>query len=75
MEVRTGLRHPALTDEEAETLVKVNRWAYRLDMGLLHCCGIRLGWGAAVGVIPLWVYLLTILPAARLIENQCWGCY
>jgi len=43
---------PGLTEEEQETLVKVKRRAYRLDMALGTCCGFKIGWGSVIGFIP-----------------------
>ena len=43
---------PGLTEQEAKILTKVKRRAYRLDLSLWNCCGIRFGWGSAIGIIP-----------------------
>jgi len=43
---------PGLSRKDQKTLVKVKRRAYRLDMGLGTCCGIKLGWGSLIGIIP-----------------------
>ncbi|KAJ6261925.1 hypothetical protein Dda_2724 [Drechslerella dactyloides] len=44
---------PGLTDEEGETLTKVKRRAYRLDMSFGSFLGVRFGWGSVLGIIPL----------------------
>ncbi|KAK6350113.1 hypothetical protein TWF696_006360 [Orbilia brochopaga] len=44
---------PGLTDEEGETLTKVKRRAYRLDMSFGSFLGVRFGWGSVIGIIPL----------------------
>jgi hypothetical protein len=53
MENGGDLRSPGLTAEESEILSMVKRRAYRLDLCLCNCCGIRFGWGAVVGMIPM----------------------
>lgn len=44
---------PGLTGEETKILTKVKRRAHQLDLSLFNCCGIRFGWGAVVGIVPL----------------------
>ncbi|KAF3908394.1 hypothetical protein ABW21_db0200370 [Orbilia brochopaga] len=44
---------PGLTDEEGETLTKVKRRAYRLDMSFGSFLGVRFGWGSIIGIVPL----------------------
>ncbi|KAK1769250.1 hypothetical protein QBC33DRAFT_557298 [Phialemonium atrogriseum] len=34
-------------------LKKVRRRAYRLDMSLFNCCGIRFGWSSVIAIIPV----------------------
>jgi hypothetical protein len=41
-----------LSDHDAKVLTKVKRRAYRLDMSLFNCCGIRFGWSSVIGIIP-----------------------
>jgi hypothetical protein len=36
---------PGLSEEDQEILVKVKRRAYRMDMSLGTCCGIKIGMG------------------------------
>lgn len=43
---------PGLSTADEKTLVKVKRRAYRLDMALGTCCGIKLGWGSVIGLVP-----------------------
>jgi len=43
---------PGLSEHDGKVLTKVKRRAYRLDMSLFNCCGIRFGWGSALGLIP-----------------------
>ncbi|EFW98648.1 PH domain containing protein [Grosmannia clavigera kw1407] len=42
-----------LSEKDAKVLKKVRRRAYRLDMSLFNCCGIRFGWSSVVGFIPV----------------------
>jgi len=41
-----------ISDHDAKILTKVKRRAYRLDMSLFNCCGIRFGWSSVIGIIP-----------------------
>jgi hypothetical protein len=43
---------PGISDNDAKVLNKVKRRAYRLDLALFSCCGIRFGWGSVLGFIP-----------------------
>ncbi|KAE8444891.1 hypothetical protein EG329_014139 [Mollisiaceae sp. DMI_Dod_QoI] len=43
---------PGISDHDAKVLTKVKRRAYRLDMSLFNCCGIRFGWSSVIGIIP-----------------------
>jgi hypothetical protein len=43
---------PGLSQEDEKTLVKVKQRAYRLDMALGTCCGIKIGWGSVIGIVP-----------------------
>ncbi|KAI9890511.1 MAG: hypothetical protein M1814_003850 [Vezdaea aestivalis] len=44
---------PGLSDNDVQVLTKVKRRAYRLDNSLFNFCGIRMGWGSVIGLIPL----------------------
>jgi hypothetical protein len=44
---------PGLSAHDAKILNRVKRRAYRLDYSLFNLCGIRFGWGAVIGLIPL----------------------
>jgi len=41
-----------LSEHDGKVLTKVKRRAYRLDMSLFNCCGIRFGWSSVIGIIP-----------------------
>lgn len=43
---------PGISKHDAKVLTKVKRRAYRLDMSLFNCCGIRFGWSSVIGIIP-----------------------
>lgn len=43
---------PGLTKEEEKTLVKVKRRAYRLDMAFGEFCGMKVGWGSLIAIVP-----------------------
>ncbi|KUJ21951.1 PH domain-containing protein [Mollisia scopiformis] len=43
---------PGISEHDAKILTKVKRRAYRLDMSLFNCCGIRFGWSSVIGIIP-----------------------
>jgi len=48
---RKGL--PAgISDNDGQVLTAVKRSAYRLDLSLFTCCGIRFGWSSVIGIIP-----------------------
>lgn len=43
---------PGVSEHDGKILTKVKRRAWRLDMCLFSICGVRFGWGSAVGLIP-----------------------
>jgi hypothetical protein len=43
---------PGISEHDGKILTKVKRRAYRLDMSLFSCCGIRFGWSSVIGIIP-----------------------
>ncbi|PBP27912.1 PH domain-containing protein [Diplocarpon rosae] len=43
---------PGISSHDAKVLTKVKRRAYRLDMSLFNCMGIRFGWSSVIGIIP-----------------------
>ena len=43
---------PGISDHDGKVLTKVKRRAYRLDMSLFNCCGIRFGWSSVIGIVP-----------------------
>ena len=42
-----------LSQHDGTILKKVRRRAYRLDMSLFNCFGIRFGWSSVIGIIPV----------------------
>ena len=45
---------PGLNKKEEKILKKVTRRAYRLD-NCISFCGVRIGWGTVIGVVPAYV--------------------
>lgn len=43
---------PGLTPQEEKILTKAKRRAYRVDLALGNICGMKVGWGAVIGLIP-----------------------
>ncbi|RKF62704.1 putative membrane protein [Erysiphe neolycopersici] len=43
---------PGISKHDGKVLTKVKRRAYRLDMCLFNCCGIRFGWSSVIGIVP-----------------------
>ncbi|KKA28144.1 hypothetical protein TD95_000982 [Thielaviopsis punctulata] len=52
MKKRRKAAPPGISEHDAKVLTKVKRRAYRLDMCLFNCCGIRFGWSSVIGFIP-----------------------
>jgi hypothetical protein len=48
---RKALPH-GISEHDGKVLTKVKRRAYRLDMSLFNCCGIRFGWSSVIGIVP-----------------------
>lgn len=44
---------PGISEHDGKVLTKVKRRAYRLDMSLFNCCGIRFGWSSVIGILPV----------------------
>jgi hypothetical protein len=43
---------PGISEHDGKILTKVKRRAWRLDMSLFSCCGVRFGWSSVIGIIP-----------------------
>ncbi|KAI6245223.1 hypothetical protein HI914_06608 [Erysiphe necator] len=43
---------PGISAHDGKVLTKVKRRAYRLDLCLCNCCGIRFGWSSVIGIVP-----------------------
>lgn len=52
MKQRKKALPPGLSEADQQTLIKVKRRAYRLDMALGTFCGMKLGWGSLIGIVP-----------------------
>ncbi|KAJ4314399.1 hypothetical protein N0V84_008919 [Fusarium piperis] len=61
---------PGISEHDGKVLTKVKRRAYRLDLALFSCCGIRFGWGSALGLIPAIGDVLDML-MALLVFKTC----
>ncbi|CEI68751.1 hypothetical protein FVEN_g8006 [Fusarium venenatum] len=61
---------PGITDNDAKVLTKVKRRAYRLDLCLFSCFGIRFGWGSVIGLVPAIGDVLDML-LALLVMRSC----
>jgi len=44
---------PGISEHDGKVLTKVKRRAYRLDMSLFNCLGIRFGWSSVIGIVPV----------------------
>lgn len=42
-----------LSQHDGTVLKKVRRRAYRMDMSLFNCFGIRFGWSSVIGIVPV----------------------
>ncbi|KAF5021668.1 hypothetical protein F66182_6288 [Fusarium sp. NRRL 66182] len=61
---------PGISEHDGKVLTKVKRRAYRLDMALFSCLGIRFGWGSVLGLIPAVGDVLDML-LALLVMKTC----
>lgn len=59
-----------LTNNDLKVLKKVRKRAYRLDMSLFNCCGIRFGWSSVIGFLPVIGDCLDLFMSYRLV-NHC----
>ncbi|ROV98259.1 hypothetical protein VSDG_04397 [Cytospora chrysosperma] len=46
-------RAPGVSERDNKVLASVRKRAWRLDMGLMNCCGFRFGWSAILGIVPM----------------------
>jgi len=61
---------PGISEHDGQILTKVKRRAYRLDLALFSICGVRFGWGSAIGLIPAIGDVLDAL-LAMLVLKTC----
>ncbi|RAL64904.1 hypothetical protein DID88_001498 [Monilinia fructigena] len=62
-----------ISDKDAKILTKVKRRAYRLDMSLFNCCGIRFGWSSVIGLVPAigdFIDLFMALMGAKILKAK-----
>ncbi|KAJ2906754.1 hypothetical protein MKZ38_010745 [Zalerion maritima] len=62
---------PGLSDHDSKVLTKVKRRAYKLDMSLFNCCGIRMGWSSVIGLVPAAGDVLDLLMALMVFKTCC----
>jgi len=60
---------PGISEHDGKVLTKVKRRAYRLDLALFSCCGVRFGWGSALGLIPAIGDVLDMLMAMLVLKT------
>lgn len=60
---------PEFSAHDGAVLKKVRRRAYRLDMSLFNCCGIRFGWSSVIGIIPVVGDAIDALMALMLVRT------
>ncbi|CAK7242140.1 MAG: hypothetical protein STHCBS139747_003620 [Sporothrix thermara] len=64
-----------LSQHDGKVLKKVRRQAFRLDMSLFNCCGIRFGWSSVIGFIPFFGNcigdVIDLLLAYRVVSACC----
>ncbi|KAB5570785.1 PH domain-containing protein [Coniochaeta sp. 2T2.1] len=58
-----------LSPNDQKVLKKVRRRAYRLDMSLFNCCGIRFGWSSVIGIIPVLGDILDCFLALMVVKS------
>ncbi|CAK7265611.1 hypothetical protein SEPCBS57363_001671 [Sporothrix epigloea] len=60
-----------LSQHDGKVLKKVRRQAYRLDMSLFNCCGIRFGWSSVIGIVPFIGDVIDLFLAYRVVTSCC----
>lgn len=60
-----------IPEHDAEILASVRRRAYRLDMCLFNFLGIRFGWEAVIGIIPVAGDVIGVLMAMMIFKKCC----
>ncbi|KAM0270242.1 hypothetical protein ACHAQH_009499 [Verticillium albo-atrum] len=62
---------PGVSKHDGKVLTKVKRRAWRLDMCLFSLCGVRFGWGSAIGLIPAIGDAIDALMALMVFRTCC----
>jgi len=62
---------PGLTRDEEKTLIKAKRRAYRVDMALGSFLGMKIGWGAVIGLVPGFGDVADMLLALMVFRTIC----
>lgn len=58
-----------LSHNDGKVLKKVRRQAFRLDMSLFNCCGIRFGWSSVIGIFPVIGDAIDLFLAYLVVKN------
>ncbi|WEW61070.1 hypothetical protein PRK78_006559 [Emydomyces testavorans] len=58
-----------ISEHDAKVLTKVKRRAYRLDLCLCNCCGIKFGWGSVIGLVPAFGDALDMVLALMVVKT------
>ncbi|KAL1894919.1 hypothetical protein Sste5346_005606 [Sporothrix stenoceras] len=58
-----------LSHNDGKVLKKVRKQAFRLDMSLFNCCGIRFGWSSVIGIFPVIGDAIDLLLAYLVVKN------
>ncbi|EEP80132.1 conserved hypothetical protein [Uncinocarpus reesii 1704] len=58
-----------ISDYDAKILTKVKRRAYRLDLCLCNCCGIKFGWSSVIGLVPAFGDVLDMVLALMVVKT------
>jgi len=69
MKKRRKALPPGISEHDGKVLAKVKRRAYRLDMSLCNCCGVRFGWSSVIGLFPLVGDYINAYMASRVMDS------
>ncbi|KAL1954164.1 hypothetical protein VTO42DRAFT_1572 [Malbranchea cinnamomea] len=69
MKKRKKAAPEGISQHDAKVLTKVKRRAYRLDLCLCNCCGIRFGWSSVIGLIPAFGDALDMFMALMVVAT------
>ncbi|EER25111.1 hypothetical protein D8B26_007713 [Coccidioides posadasii str. Silveira] len=58
-----------ISENDAKVLTKVKRRAYRLDLCLCNCCGIKFGWSSVIALVPAFGDALDMVLALMVVRS------